>query len=327
MSQEVKEYTKEQIDFFRSLRGKGGRPITDGIEQSNLLRLVEPSNVGGTKLQTEYANRVISALDKIGVETHATHEANRTGFIFKKGTEILGSASRGIDATKGINLSSIGLEGRTGILDPLYKAESEFAREKILPVRVGLANDKTRQKFYKYYPEYETPKSGRYRWTPPARAEALNPSQAVFERPTVVPRSEMPSITRVARPSLSAGKDLLPAARLLGRALGTESASLGGLALKGLGRLAGPAGVALTAYDLSTMVPAALEEFANGPWQSDFSVDQMDAALSGYRTGPAPTATQLVGRNAYPSDIVSGSYNPTPQYTTYVPRFPSEAKR
>jgi hypothetical protein len=75
-----------------------------------------------------------------------------------------------------------------------------------------------------------------------------------------------------------AGRDLMPAARSLGRALGTEAASVGGMALRGAGRLAGPVGVAMTAYDLAQAFPAP----------APISEEDMGQALREYRTGPQP---------------------------------------
>jgi hypothetical protein len=75
-----------------------------------------------------------------------------------------------------------------------------------------------------------------------------------------------------------AGKGLLSASRTLGRALGTEAASLGGMALRGAGRLAGPVGVAMTAYDLAQAFPAP----------APISEEEMGKALRSYRTGPQP---------------------------------------
>jgi hypothetical protein len=76
-----------------------------------------------------------------------------------------------------------------------------------------------------------------------------------------------------------AGRDLIPAAQTLGRALGSEAASVGGMALRGAGRLAGPVGVAMTAYDLAQAFPAP----------APISEEEMGKALRSYRTGPQPS--------------------------------------
>ena len=75
-----------------------------------------------------------------------------------------------------------------------------------------------------------------------------------------------------------AGRDLIPAAKTLGRALGTEAASVGGMALRGAGRLAGPVGLAMTAYDLAQAFPAP----------APISEEDMGQAMREYRTGPQP---------------------------------------
>lgn len=75
-----------------------------------------------------------------------------------------------------------------------------------------------------------------------------------------------------------AGRNLLPAARQLGAALGTEAASVGRMALRGAGRLAGPVGLAMTAYDLAQAFPAP----------APISEEDMGKALRSYRTGPQP---------------------------------------
>ena len=74
------------------------------------------------------------------------------------------------------------------------------------------------------------------------------------------------------------GVNLLPAAKRLGVALGTEAASLGGMALRGAGRLAGPVGLAMTAYDLAQAFPAP----------TPISEEEMGQAMREYRTGPQP---------------------------------------
>lgn len=74
------------------------------------------------------------------------------------------------------------------------------------------------------------------------------------------------------------GRNLLPAAKRLGAALGAEAASVGGMALRGAGRLAGPVGLAMTAYDLAQAFPAP----------APISEEDMGKALRSYRTGPQP---------------------------------------
>lgn len=83
------------------------------------------------------------------------------------------------------------------------------------------------------------------------------------------------------RQSVSAknvGRSLLPVAKRLGTALGTETASIGKMALRGAGRLAGPVGIAMTAYDLAQAFPAP----------APISEEDMGKALRSYRTGPQP---------------------------------------
>jgi hypothetical protein len=75
-----------------------------------------------------------------------------------------------------------------------------------------------------------------------------------------------------------AGRNLLPAAKQLGTVLGSEAASVGGMALRGAGRLAGPVGVAMTAYDLAQAFPAP----------APISEEEMGRAMREYRTGPQP---------------------------------------
>jgi hypothetical protein len=74
-----------------------------------------------------------------------------------------------------------------------------------------------------------------------------------------------------ARSAFEMGRDLRPAAKSLERALG-------GAVLRGAGRLAGPVGVAMTAYDLAQAFPAP----------APISEEDMGKALRSYRTGPQP---------------------------------------
>jgi hypothetical protein len=120
----------------------------------------------------------------------------------------------------------------------------------------------------------------------------------------------------------AAGRDLMPAARTLGRALGTEAASLGGMALRGAGRLAGPVGLLMTAYDAATMGPAALRDFAYGPWQSEYTGPEMEEALRQYKTS-GPPATATLNRQTFPSDFAAG-LNPVSKTLYYTPTFPSD---
>ena len=86
------------------------------------------------------------------------------------------------------------------------------------------------------------------------------------------------SAARKSRTAVEMGRDLRPATRTLARALGTEAASVGGMALRGAGRLAGPVGWAMTAYDLAQAFPAP----------APISEEDMGQALRSYRTGPQP---------------------------------------
>jgi len=270
------ELSPIQIEYLRSLRGKNGRPITDPLEQKTLMHLVEPSNVGGTKLQTKYANSVIDSLSNVNVTTHVVHNPESTSFIFTRGNEVLGTASRKINEN-GLRLTSIGLEGKTGILDPLYKAESNFAKNNGLPVSARMASGPTKYKFEQYYPEFTIPKSGSYKWTPESYPQTFNPENLTSGKIASTTEST------IAR---NAGRDLLPSARLLGSSLGEEAASIGGMALRGagrlVGRLAGPVGWAMTAYDLAQAFPAP-------PPMTD--EERVNAARS-YRTGPQPDYQQ-----------------------------------
>ena len=73
-----------------------------------------------------------------------------------------------------------------------------------------------------------------------------------------------------SRSAMEMGKDLRPAARTLGNALGGFG--------RAVGRLAGPVGVAMTAYDLAQAFPAP----------TPISEEDMGQALREYRTGPQP---------------------------------------
>ena len=84
---------------------------------------------------------------------------------------------------------------------------------------------------------------------------------------------------RQVKPIVETGTDLMPVARTLGRALGEEALSAGGALLRGAGRLAGPVGVAMTAYDLAQAFPAP----------EPISEEEMAQAMRGYRTGPQPS--------------------------------------
>lgn len=86
-----------------------------------------------------------------------------------------------------------------------------------------------------------------------------------------------------------AGRNLIPAARTLGAALGEEAAIAGGMALRGVGRLAGPIGAIATGYDLATTVPAMWRDWADQPtYIADPNAAEKIASqsLSEYRTGP-----------------------------------------
>ena len=73
-----------------------------------------------------------------------------------------------------------------------------------------------------------------------------------------------------SRSAMEMGKDLRPAARTLGNALGGFG--------RAVGRIAGPVGVAMTAYDLAQAFPAP----------APISEEDMGEALRSYRTGPQP---------------------------------------
>jgi len=79
------------------------------------------------------------------------------------------------------------------------------------------------------------------------------------------------SAARKARTALEMGRDLKPATQTLAKALG-------GVA-RGVGRLAGPVGAAMTAYDLAQAFPAP----------PAISQEKMGQALRSYRTGSQPS--------------------------------------
>jgi hypothetical protein len=81
-----------------------------------------------------------------------------------------------------------------------------------------------------------------------------------------------------ARSAMEMGRDLRPATKSLARALGEDALSVGGRLARGAGRLAGPVGVAMTAYDLAQAFPAP----------APISEEDMGRALRSYRTGPQP---------------------------------------
>lgn len=87
------------------------------------------------------------------------------------------------------------------------------------------------------------------------------------------------SSARKARTALEMGRDLRPATATLRAALGEETAIAGRMALRGIGRLAGPVGWAMTAYDLAQAFPAP----------PAISQEEMGQALRSYRTGPQPS--------------------------------------
>jgi len=107
----------------------------------------------------------------------------------------------------------------------------------------------------------------------------------------------------------AAGRDLMPAARTLARALGTDAVSLGGMALRGVGRLAGPIGTIATMYDAATIIPSELRDWMDRPtYISDPNAEAKirSQAIDEYRTGPR---------------TARGVYSPATSY--YAPTFPS----
>ena len=120
-------------------------------------------------------------------------------------------------------------------------------------------------------------------------AQTPKPAALVAESFTLPPPPEYLAGGRMATEAATestlakdVGRNLLPVTRRLGAALGTETASIGRMALRGAGRLAGrfagPVGMAMTAYDLAQAFPAP----------APISEEDMGKALRSYRTGPQP---------------------------------------
>lgn len=120
-------------------------------------------------LITNYLAAIRKSLVDVGISiNHKVVDmpdcVNRKNIVleFFRGEQRLGSAIRSIDSEAQIlRLSTIGLDGGTGILRPLYKAESTFANQAGLNVRSRLANAKTEAKFREFYPGFQSLKGGR----------------------------------------------------------------------------------------------------------------------------------------------------------------------
>jgi hypothetical protein len=113
---------------------------------------------------------------------------------------------------------------------------------------------------------------------PAGIAQFIQSSPAYVDNPRYAAGRPLFKTLATVKSATDAGRDLIPAARSLGRALGTEAASVGGMALRGAGRLVGPVGLAMTAYDLAQAFPAP----------APISEEDMSRAMREYRTGPQP---------------------------------------
>jgi hypothetical protein len=146
-------------------------PITSNIASLTKVAATAPATVEATI--TQYISDITTALAKAGitVKSRVVHfaDASRKNVVleFSRDGVPLGSAIRQIGEGE-LTLSTIGLNGGTGVLRPLYGAESQFARSAGLTVSSRLTSIKTRMKFEEFYPGFTTKKGGRTLvWQPP----------------------------------------------------------------------------------------------------------------------------------------------------------------
>jgi len=119
-----------------------------------------------------YEKEISARLAEAGIQTEFTHieiepgKANTVINYYRDG-QYLGESIRSISA-KEMKLSTIGLNGKTGALRPIYAAESQFSKDHHLTVRSRLSNQFTRAKFNEFYPNSTEIKGGKTLiWSPP----------------------------------------------------------------------------------------------------------------------------------------------------------------
>lgn len=132
-------------------------------KQANALR-ANPTLAAASR----YADEVIPELAKSGfrAEKRMIPKSGRTTVamdLFKDDLPI-GKAMRDFSDDGTMHLSWVGTEGKTGLMKPLYGAESDFARRNALDVESRLASPVTRAKFSEHYPGAVAGKKDNYRW-------------------------------------------------------------------------------------------------------------------------------------------------------------------
>lgn len=92
---------------------------------------------------------------RVGHRIRTTGNTSVVDFNFFKGDTKIGAATRNLTQLGGgwgAELKTLVTTGRTGLVDPLYKAESSFFKEMNMVVKSNLVNEITERKFKQHYP-------------------------------------------------------------------------------------------------------------------------------------------------------------------------------
>jgi hypothetical protein len=152
--------------------------------------------------RTAYEKEISARLSEAGIQTKITQvqiEPGKFNTVIKyyRDGKYLGESIRSISAGE-MKLSTIGLNGKTGALRPIYSAESQFAKDHNITVKSRLSNQFTRSKFKEFYPNSVEIKGGRTLvWSPPTTAN----SQEVNTTPTPTTNEAQSQITQAGAPA------------------------------------------------------------------------------------------------------------------------------
>ncbi len=97
-----------------------------------------------------------------------------------KGNNQIGTVRRTFSPL-GAELSKVELAGGTGVLDPLYAAESKFFKDKDMRVKAAFASDITKAKWDKHYEGSISMGNNRFAYSPPQRSSTMNEAMHLAE--------------------------------------------------------------------------------------------------------------------------------------------------
>ena len=142
------------------LRSTGGTRHAAESFAASLAKDIEKSGIRATsKIRTNARNTTDLAESSQMPKTYIETEYHR-------GDTFLGTTKHTLDKNANLTLKQVTTVGNTGLLRPLYGAESSFAKRTGASVSSSTINPKTAAKFNEFYPGHQATAGFMKKWTP-----------------------------------------------------------------------------------------------------------------------------------------------------------------